>query len=111
MNAMKTSNPVTQSPENLEAKFLALVQKWRMETGHLSSAARMAQHPAYQQIIGMGTAAVPLLLAQLQRHPDFWFAALRAITGEDPVPPRSAGKLKEMARAWLEWGRAKGYIQ
>jgi hypothetical protein len=100
----------THGPEHLEARFRALAQKWRDETSHLSSAARMAQHPAYQEIIGMGFAAVPLLLAQLQSKPDFWFAALRAITGENPVPPRCAGKLKEMARAWVRWGRAKGHI-
>lgn len=95
----------------LQANFRALAQKWQNETSHLSSAARMAQHPAYLDIIHMGTAVVPLLLRQLQRNPDFWFAALRAITGENPVPPRNAGKLKEMARAWVEWGRAKGYIK
>jgi hypothetical protein len=71
----------------------------------------MASHPAYKEIIGMGQEVVPLLLAELKRKPDFWFAALRAITGEDPVPPESAGRIKEMAQAWVEWGRSKGYIK
>ena len=93
-----------------ETKFRGLVKRWKKETAHLSSAARMASHPAYQEIIGMGQKVVPLLLAELKRKPDFWFAALRAITGENPVPPESAGKIKEMARAWIVWGRSKGYI-
>ena len=71
----------------------------------------MAKHPAYRQIIEMGSAAIPLLLTELRRAPDFWFAALREITKENPVPPKSAGKVKEMARAWIEWGRKRGYIQ
>jgi hypothetical protein len=71
----------------------------------------MAKHPAYQEIILMGQQVVPLLLAELRRDPDFWFAALRAITGENPVPPASAGKVKEMARAWIAWGKARGYIR
>src|SRR5437764_11567320 len=79
-----------------ETKFRSLVRRWEKETAHLSSAARMARHPAYQEIIGMGQQVVPLLLAELKRKPDFWFAALRAVTGEDPVPPESAGKIKEM---------------
>jgi hypothetical protein len=100
----------SQSPEGVEAKFRRLVKRWKKETAHLSSAARMARHPAYQDIIGMGPQVLPLLLAELQRKPDFWFAALRAVTGEDPVPAESAGRLEETARAWLEWGRSKGHL-
>jgi hypothetical protein len=92
-------------------RFRQLVGKWRKETAHLSSAARMAKHPAYQEVIRMGLVVVPLLLAELNRDPDFWFAALREITKENPVPAGSAGKVKEMARAWVEWGRKRGYIQ
>jgi hypothetical protein len=65
-------------------------------------------HPAYQRIIGLGTAAVPLILAELEKDLDQWFWALKAITGEDPVPPESRGKMREMADAWLNWGRKKG---
>src|SRR5437762_230782 len=72
-----------------EKRFRSLARQWKKETAHLSSAARMARHPAYQEIIGMGQPVVPLLLAELKSKPDFWFAALRAVTGEDPVPPEA----------------------
>ena len=98
-------------PEELAKRFRQLVKQWKAETGHLSSTARMARHPAYQEIIGMGAPVVPLLLVELRRDPDFWFAALRTITGEDRVPAASAGKVKEMARAWIDWGCAKGLIK
>jgi hypothetical protein len=97
-------------PPEDQKRFRALVKRWKEDTGHLSSAARMAQHPAYQEIIRMGPAVVPLLLAELKRDSDFWFAALREITKENPVPAQSAGKEKEMARAWIEWGRKRGYL-
>jgi hypothetical protein len=71
----------------------------------------MAMHPAYQQIIGMGTPAVPLILAELKRGVDHWFWALRAITRENPVPPESLGDMDAMAAAWLAWGRMKGYAR
>lgn len=63
----------------------------------------MAMHPAYQQIIGMGREAVPLILRDLQRRPDHWCWALAHITGEDPVPA-------EVAEAWLDWGRQNSHI-
>ena len=77
--------------------------------GFTSFVTDMVLHPAYQQIIGLGPRAVPLLLCELAREPDHWFWALKAITGEDPVPPCSRGKLGEMTRAWLAWGKTQGY--
>jgi hypothetical protein len=55
--------------------------------------------------------APPLLLDALRDEPDFWFGALREITGENPAPESSAGKIDEMSQAWLEWGRARGLSQ
>ena len=37
--------------------------------------------------------------------------ALGEITGANPVPAESAGKVREMAQAWIEWGRSQGYVQ
>lgn len=64
---------------------------------------------AYQKIIAMGAAAIPLLLAELKRAPDDWFLALHAITGSDPVPKRIRGDVGKMAVAWLRWGRKQGF--
>ena len=91
------------------ARFQALVSEWRRDVAWTSSSSEMAMHPAYQQIIGMGQVAVPLLLRELEQHPDHWFWALRAITGVDPVPPEHRGTLPEMAKTWLDWGRRQGY--
>jgi hypothetical protein len=92
-----------------EQSFADLVVCWKRERGPYSSSARLAEHPAYQQIIGMGPEVVPLLLRELEREPDHWFRALHALTGADPVPPESRGKVREMAAAWLRWGREQGY--
>ena len=61
----------------------------------------MATHPSYQQILGMGWHAVPLILAELEREPARWFWALRAISGEDPNPEEHQGRVTDMARDWL----------
>ena len=94
----------------LPAKFQELVEIWRRDTMFLSFMQQRALHPAYQRIIGMGLAAVPLILEELQREPNQWFWALEAITEENPVPPESAGDVRRMARAWIDWGRQRGYL-
>lgn len=92
-----------------EQQFLDLVAAWKRERGPHSSSARLAEHPAYQQILGLGPAVVPLLLRELEREPDHWFRALHTLTGANPVPADSRGHVREMAEAWLRWGREQGY--
>src|SRR5215471_4824898 len=94
----------TTDHPSLETRFRALAKRWKKDTEMNSSLARMIRHPAYREIIHMGEPVVPLLLAELEREPDFWFAALREITGVDPVLKTSAGKIEEMAKAWIDWG-------
>ena len=98
-----------QANEEEPAQFHSLAERWKNETAHLSNIAKKALHPAYQEIIGMGERAVPLLLAELRREPDDWFWALHAITGANPVPAESRGNLQVMAEAWLQWGLDQGY--
>jgi hypothetical protein len=90
-------------------RFHVLAQRWKTETSHHSNISKRALHPAYQEIIGMGKAAIPLVLAELRREPDDWFWALHAITGANPVPPESRGNLRLMTDAWLQWGLAQGF--
>ncbi|MBI3862759.1 MAG: hypothetical protein HY290_12790 [Planctomycetia bacterium] len=89
--------------------FRALVQEWKSRPSHSSCVEEMAMDMAYQQIIGLGMDAVPLLLAELNREPDHWFWALHAITRQDPVPVESCGRIREMTDAWLKWGKQQGY--
>jgi len=93
----------------LELQFFVLAIQWKRDTLVESSPWRMAVHPAYQRIIGLGWQAVPLILRQLACEADFWFEALVAITGEQPVLPEHAGKIEAMRLDWLCWGREHGY--
>jgi len=70
----------------------------------------MAMLQPYQHIIGMGMAAVPLILEELRREPHHWFWALEAITEQNPVPPEALGKIQRMADAWVDWGIRQGLI-
>ena len=93
----------------LEERFRTLAVEWKAGRGHSSSISKMCTHPAYQQIVGMGEKAIPLILRELEQAPDHWFWALKAITGVNPVPRDERADIKAMALHWLEWGREKGY--
>lgn len=95
---------------DVQADFERLAAQWKQDTAHLSSPIMIAEHRAYQEIIGMGMDAVPLILRDLQESPSQWFLALRSIAGESPVSPEDRGDVDAMAAAWLDWGRRNLYI-
>jgi hypothetical protein len=92
-----------------ESRFRELLRQWKEATLLISSITDIATHPAYQQIIGMGQRALPWIFNELRREPDQWFWALKAITGEDPVPAADRGNISRMTHAWLNWAAAHGF--
>lgn len=99
--------------QTLAQSFHEQVRLWKDETAHLSSETKAIAHPSYLRIIGLsrdstGHGIERLLLHELESEPDLWFAALKAITGEDPVNPEH--DFDQSVEAWLAWGREKGII-
>ena len=93
-----------------EDEFRALAQRWLEETRYSSMLRDIVRHEAYQGIIEMGWAAVPLILAELAKpDPAPWGPALQAITRAQPVPDESVGRAELIAAAWLEWASELGY--
>src|SRR5437879_4120762 len=107
MTSVKASLPLSGTQANLEAAFQALTEQWHQETDHLSSQTQTAMHPAYQRIIGMGPAVLPLIFRELESHSGHWSWALRAITGDDPTQPQDTGKIGSMREAWLSYARER----
>lgn len=106
------------TPSNVEApsptleeqeRFRAACERWRNETAGRATITQRAMHPAYQEIIGLGKPAIPLILDELSHELDDWFWALKAITLADPVPPKDRGAMARMRDWWLEWGREQGF--
>jgi hypothetical protein len=91
-------------------QFYGLLSEWRAETAGLSSTTKIIMNAAYQQIIGLGPPAVPLLLRELTIRPEHLGWALRSITREDPVPSDAAGDVVRIANEWLAWGRRKNKL-
>lgn len=107
---MSATRAATASGPDIRDRFQRLAVAWKEQSRLMSNPAQMAMLKPYQQIIGLGPDAVPLILAELQREPDHWFWALEAITSEDPVPPEAGGVVRQMAQAWIDWGRARGLL-
>jgi len=103
---MKTA----EASVELEQKFESLKTQWIRETRFFSISAQKTIHPAYLKIIKLAEPAVPLILRELQQRPDFWFAALEAITEQNPVPADHLGDLTAMTQDWINWGRERGYV-
>ncbi len=99
---------VAEQSQRVEELFQRLADQWRKETAHLSLVVKKVMHPAYQRIIGLGPAAIPLLLRELQQQPGHWTWALRAITGEDPTQPNDT--VTQAAQAWVKWGQERNYL-
>ena len=96
-----------------QVMFNNFLENWHKERGATSSITEMAMCPSYQNIIGMGRRAIPLILHQLiveGEEPDMWFWALRAIASADPVTDDMRGDFGKMAEAWISWGRSKHYV-
>jgi hypothetical protein len=105
-----TSISVDSTDSDISNKFYSLAQKWQNDIEGLSSMAQMTKHPAYQEIINMGEKVIPFLLKDLETNPLYWLTALHNITGENPIKPEQKGRIKQMAQAWLDWGKTKEYI-
>src|SRR5438552_857445 len=97
-------------PEGLRARFNSLLETWKAETAPLSDTGRICSHWAYQQIVGMGPLGLPFIFEEMRRSPPLWFWALRAITGENPVPPEHRGNIKAMTDDWLHWAGDEGLL-
>jgi len=95
---------------NLE--FLRSVEAWKNECRKSPSSRidELCASAHYRKIIDMGRPVLPLLLREMAERPDHWNLALKAITGENPVPPESEGKLREIVNAWVSWGRTRQLI-
>jgi hypothetical protein len=109
-----TTVPLRQTPdgqpkETVEVRFRRLEAAWIAEVGHSSSPNVLCGHPAFQEIIGLGAAVVPLMLRDLAERPRLWVWALPQITGANPVPPSDRGNIHKMTEAWLRWGKENGY--
>jgi hypothetical protein len=97
-----------RSDAEVRLLFDQLKRQWRADSQYVSSTTKLAIHPAYQRIIGLGLQAVPLILQELREEPHQWFWALASIVGEDVGAGQET--VAGAAETWLRWGRSQEFI-
>ncbi len=109
------SLPAESSSAHASVHTLQIVQdfneraeRWRRETSFQSSLAAKFMHEDYQTIMAMGTPAIPLILNRLKTAHEHWFWALRHLARRDIA--EGADNPVDATKAWLKWGKDKGYI-
>lgn len=88
--------------------FDALATRWRRETGALSVTRARYEHPAWQQILSLGSEVVPEILRRIERQPDHWHMALVELTGENPIPVGEQITTSQVCARWVAWGQERG---
>lgn len=92
-----------RSKQDYVSRFYKLVRRWRAETAYLSSLHEKYENAAFVEIVSMGKIAIPLIIGELQRQPDWLLGALVRITGENPVSATDRGDVYAMSGSWIEW--------
>ena len=108
MTERGTTGLTDQIDDELRREFSLLADEWHEATDHLSSPNQIAMQFAYQRIIGKGWRVLPLIFEDLEARGGQWYWALRAITGENPVPETHVGRIKLMKQDWLDWASVHG---
>ncbi len=93
--------------EPLHEKFERFFQQWYAETAGYSNPDLIRGHPMYLKMVKLGKPAIPLILRKLQEKPCFLFAALKKISGENPVLKAHAENFNFVLNDWLKWGKEK----
>jgi hypothetical protein len=101
-----------EQQQDMARRFRELSTRWQAAARFRSNTRTLLTHPVYRELVALGELIVRLILEELEREPNLsWFCVLSAITGENPAPASVAGRVDEMARAWLDWGRQRGYAR
>ena len=105
-------NKRTEQP--LANRFHKEADKWANETMHLSSSTQRQMHPSYQAILRLANEnkreTICLMLQDLKDNRRPWFWALSHLTQENPIKAADAGRIDKMIKAWVAWGKQKGYL-
>lgn len=91
--------------DTLKAEFNKYANQWKMETAGHSILIHKIKNLNYLYILAMGKDALPFILKDLEETGDDWFAALKFIARDNPVPKEYMGDIEKMREYWLKWGK------
>jgi hypothetical protein len=92
-----------------QASFDLLADELAQAVVGLGSLRAAMRHPAYGEILALGSKTVPFLLRRLDDPVEapLWMRLLGSLIGFPPM--LAAGSVPDAAQAWRAWGHAQGY--
>ncbi len=91
---------------NTQQRFDQLATAWISETAHFSTTRRKTDNLAFQEIVRLGSDAIPCLLRAIATRPlGHWYLALDAILGFSAAAPDEMADIERREQAWLRWGK------
>ncbi len=91
---------------SLATRFESLAKEWEAHCDSHREASNpyvFLNHPSFESLVGLGRAAVPLIIERYREGSVFWGAALRRITGVTTFGDGVVGNLEATRRGWLQW--------
>jgi hypothetical protein len=103
----------------LEEKFNSLIKRWKSETQHHSIPNEFFNHPAYQEMVDLGTEVLPLIFKEMQiNNITFLELAAEKLTGIE-TPEEVMGIIEDGFRKfkpgdirdwWIQWAKDNGHL-
>jgi hypothetical protein len=100
----------TSSKTRSERVFEQAFETLCADTRNLSDTTSVLRNSSFWRLVELGTDAIPMLFAGIDKNPLACFHALREITNENPVPPEHYGNMQMMKEDWISWGKTEGYV-
>ncbi|HZI15937.1 MAG TPA: hypothetical protein VE153_36560 [Myxococcus sp.] len=91
---------------SVAARFETLAKEWQEHCDAHREASNpyvFLNHPSFESLVGLGRAAVPLIIEHYRGGSVFWGAALRRIIGVTTFGDGVVGNLEATRRGWLQW--------
>lgn len=104
------TRPGRDSESELRERFDQLKREWAADVAGYSTIHHKVAHPAFLAILALGPDVLPLVLREFTENGGHWLPALRALTGESPVPQEEWGNMTAARARWRTWGEARGLI-
>ena len=87
-----------------------LARQCRRDTQMLSNPRQIATNPAYQQVVRLGKRTIPYIVDAMKKDRDLWFAALAAITGEEPQGFSVVSDIGTAIDMWVKLANKRRWI-
>lgn len=101
----------------IDEKFIEIVKKINDDTSYSSKILDRVRHPLFQELLNKSEEYIPMALTLLKKKvnsegafPLVLLPFMHKSTKSNPIPKEDEGKISDMCKHWVNWGRQNGLI-